>query len=54
MSMQITVGRICGSRLRQRQRRVEPVEEQFAIGQAGQIVVHGVVQQALLRGLLSR
>ena len=29
---------------------VEPVEEQFAVRQAGEIVVHGVVQQALLGG----
>ena len=29
----------------------QPVEEQFAVGQAGQIVVHRVVQQALF-GLL--
>ena len=29
----------------------EPVEEQLAIRQAGQIVVHGVVQQTLLAGL---
>ena len=32
----------------------EPVEEQFAIGQAGQIVVHGVVQQALFASSCSR
>ena len=32
-------------------RGVEPVEEQFAVGQAGQIVVHGIVEQALLGGL---
>ena len=31
--------------------RLQPVHEQFAVGQAGQIVVHGVVQQPLL-GLL--
>ena len=29
----------------------QPVEEQLAIGQAGQAVVHGVVQQPLLRAL---
>ena len=34
------------------QRRIQPVEEKFAVGQAGQIVVHGVVQQPLLRGAL--
>ena len=33
------------------QRRVEPVEKQFAIGQAGQIVVHRVMQHALFGGL---
>ena len=32
----------------------QPVEEQFAVGQAGEIVVHGVVQQPLLGGLESR
>ena len=29
----------------------EPVDEQLAVGQAGQVVVHGVVQQPLLRVL---
>ena len=33
------------------ERRFEAVEEQFAVGQAGEIVVHGVVQQALLHRL---
>ena len=34
--------------MRHRQGRVDPIEEQFAVRQAGQIVVHGVVQQPLL------
>ena len=33
---------------REDQRGLQPVEEQFAVRQAGQIVVHGVVQQPLL------
>ena len=33
------------------QRRIEPVEVQFAVRQAGEIVVHGIVQQPLLGGL---
>ena len=37
---------------REGERGLQPVEEQFAVGQAGQIVVHGVVQQALLRRAL--
>ena len=37
--------------LGERDDRLQPVHEQFAVGQAGQIVVHGVVQQPLL-GLL--
>ena len=36
---------------REGQRGVEPVEEQFAVRQAGEVVVHGVVQQPLLGGL---
>ena len=36
------------------QRRLQPIEEQFAVGQAGQIVVDGVVQQPLLRIALRR
>ena len=31
--------------------RFQPVEEQFAVGQAGEVVVHGIVQQPLLGGL---
>ena len=34
------------------QRRFQPVEEELAVGQAGEIVVHGVVQQPLLGGLV--
>ncbi len=49
MSMTSTVGRTSFLHAREDQRRLEPVEEQFAVGQAGEIVVHGVVQQALLR-----
>ena len=30
------------------ERGLEPVEEQFAVRQAGEIVMHGVVQQPLL------
>ena len=37
--------------LRERQGRVEPIEEQFPVRQAGQIVVHGVVQQPFLGDL---
>src|SRR5919198_1170702 len=33
------------------QRRLQPIEEQFAIGQPRQVVVHRVMQQALLGGL---
>ena len=33
------------------QRGVEPVEKQFAVGQAGQIVMHRVMQHALFGGL---
>ena len=33
---------------RENQRRLQPVEEQFAVRQAGEIVMHGVVQQAFL------
>ena len=36
---------------REGERRLEPVVEQLAVRQAGQVVVHGVVQQALLGGL---
>ncbi len=38
--------------LREFERRVEPVEEQFAIRQASQIVVDRIVQQTLLAVLL--
>ena len=38
-------------RLGDRDDRLKPVQEQLAVGQAGEIVVHGVVQQPLL-GLL--
>ena len=31
---------------------LEPVEEQLAVGQAGEVVMHGVVQQPLLGSLL--
>ena len=31
---------------------LQPVEEQLAVGQAGEVVVDGVVQQALLGGAL--
>ena len=34
--------------LGERQHRLEPVEEQLAVRQAGEVVVHGVVQQPLL------
>ena len=37
-------------RSRLRNGGVEPVEEDFAIGQAGQVVVHGVMQHALFGG----
>ena len=47
----MTVGRIAGIGLGEAEHGFEPVEEQFAVGQAGEIVVHGVVQQALLGGL---
>ncbi len=50
-SITITVGRMVESALRERKRRIEPVEEQLAVRQAGEVVVHGVVQQALLGGL---
>ncbi len=44
-------GRSVGVGLGEAEHGVEPVEEQFAVGQAGEIVVHGVVQQPLLGGL---
>ena len=47
-SITITVGLIAGSTLAKRQHRLEPVDEQLAVGQAGEVVVHGVVQQPLL------
>ena len=47
----MTVGRIVVIGLGEAEHRFEPVEEQFAVGQAGEIVVHGVVQQPLLGGL---
>ena len=50
-SITITVGRMVESAVREGERGVEPVEEQFAVRQAGEVVVHGVVQQALLGGL---
>jgi hypothetical protein len=34
-----------------RQHGFEPVEEQRAVRQAGEVVVHGIVQQALFGGL---
>ena len=40
-----------GVGLGERQRRIEPVEEQLAVRQAGEIVVHGIVQQPLFGGL---
>ena len=51
MSMTNTVGRNFSSALASAIMRFQPVEEQLAVRQAGQIVVHGVVQQPLL-GLL--
>ena len=50
-SMTTTVGRICRIGLGERQHGFEPVEEQLAVRQAGEVVVHGVVQQPLLGGL---
>ena len=46
-SITITVGRIVGSDLGEGERRFHAVEEQFAVGQAGEVVVHRVVQQPL-------
>ena len=40
-----------GIGLGEAQHRVEAIEEQFAIGQAGEIVMYGVVQQPLFGGL---
>ena len=37
---------------REGERRLEAVHEQLAVGQAGEVVVDGVVQKPLLRGLL--
>ena len=50
-SITITVGRKRAVGLGEAEHGFEPVEEQFAVGQAGEVVVHGVVQQALLGGL---
>ena len=35
-----------------KQARLQPVGEQFAIGQAGEVVAHRILQQAFLGGLL--
>ena len=53
ISSTITVGRTDVVGCATGQRGVEPVEEQPAVRQAGEVVVHGVVQDALLRGLTS-
>ena len=50
-SITITVGAYCRVGLGEAEHGFEPVEEQFAVGQAGEIVVHGVVQQPLFGGL---
>ena len=50
-SITITVGADRRIGLGEGERGVEPVEEQLAVGQAGEVVVHGVVQQPLLGGL---
>ena len=48
----MTVGLDAGVGLGEGERGLEPVEEELAIpGQAGEVVVHRVVQQALLGGL---
>ena len=50
-SITITVGRIACSELGEGESRLEAVEEQLAVRQAGEIVMHGVVQQPLFRSL---
>ena len=51
MSSVMTVGRRFPDARPHGEGGVEPVEEQLAVGQAGQVVVHGIVEQALLGGL---
>ena len=50
-SITITVGADRRIRLGEGQHRFEPVEEKLPVRQAGEIVVHGVVQQPLFGGL---
>ena len=50
MSIAIATGRTPPRRVCSR-RVLHAVEEQFAVGQAGQIVMDRIVQDALLRGL---
>ena len=51
MSMTSTVGRNVVVLAREGERRLEAVVEELAVGQAREVVVHRVVQQALLGGL---
>ncbi len=44
MSMLMMAGRMRLSDLRERQGRADAIEEELAVRQAGQIVMHGVVQ----------
>jgi hypothetical protein len=51
ISSAITVGRKGTVAGREAERGLDPVEEELTVRQPGQVVVNGIVQQALLRGL---